>query len=91
MLSPTVLKSLRSTEPTLYGVVTALQIQRGLDIFGQKFSGKIGKMEYLRRYFNRLTTSYKCGTCMVHSALSNNDEKRFRFFVSDHLNALDFD
>ena len=30
------------------------------------FSGKIGKMEYLRRYFNRLTTSYKCGT-MAHS------------------------
>ena len=26
------------------------------------FSGKIGKMEYLRRYFNRLTTSYKCAT-----------------------------
>ena len=29
------------------------------------FSGKIGKMEYLRCYFNRLTTSYKCGTWLI--------------------------
>ena len=37
-------------------------------------------MECLRRYFNRITTFYKC------EALSNNDEKKFRFFVSDYLN-----
>ena len=55
--------------------VTALQTQRGLGIFGQKlrhltllyrgFSGKIGKIEYLRRYFNRITISYKCGTWLI--------------------------
>ena len=28
-------------------------------------SGKIGKMEHLRRYFNRLTTSYKCETWLI--------------------------
>ena len=29
------------------------------------FSGKIGKVEYLRRHFNRMTISYKCGTWLI--------------------------
>ena len=29
------------------------------------FSGKIGKIRYLRRCFNRMTISYKCGTWLI--------------------------
>ena len=59
------------------------------DSLVQRFLWKNRKMEYFRRYFNRLTTSYKYGTWLVfdlsHKTLTNNDEKKFRFFVSDYL------
>ena len=29
------------------------------------FSGKIGKIKYLRRYLNRITILYKCGTWLI--------------------------
>ena len=47
------------------------------------FSGKIGKMEYLRRYFNRLRHRTNAGHGsfnLSHKTLSNNaEEKNFDF------------
>ena len=69
--------------------VTALQTQRGLGIFGQKTAPSnspvqrfLWKIEYLRRYFNRIAISYKLGNGsfdLSHKTLSNDDEKKFRF------------
>ena len=60
-----------------------------------RFSGKIGKMEYLRRYFNRLMTSYKCGTWLIRFCLIKLYQitmgKKFRFFVSDYLKVCSHD
>ena len=78
-------------QPFKHNVVWAFLAKkwRHRTILYSGFSEKKGKMEYLRRYFNRITTSYKCGTCsfdLSHKTLSNNDEKKCRFFASDYLN-----
>ena len=79
-------------QPFKHNVVWAFLAKkwRHQTLLNSDFSGKIGKMEYLRRYFNRLTTSYKCGTCMAHSICliklyQITMRKKFRFFVSDYL------
>ena len=50
------------------------------------FSGKIGKMEYLKRYFNRLTTSYKCGTWLIKLYQMTMRKKKFDFLFLTTLN-----
>ena len=55
------------------------------------FSGKIGKVEYLRRYFNRITIPYKCGTWLIRFACliklyQITMRKKIRYFVSGYLN-----
>ena len=55
------------------------------------YSGFSGKIEYLRRYFNRITILYKCGTWLFdlpHETLSNNDGKKFRFLFLTTLTLI---
>ena len=82
-------------QPFKHNVVWAFLAKKWLHqtLLYSGFSGKIGKTEYLRRYFNRLTASYKNAGHglfdLSHKTLSNNDGKKVRFFVSDYLKARD--
>ena len=40
------------------------------------YSGFSGKIEYLRRYFNRITILYKCGTWVIRFVSQNSIKQR---------------